>query len=67
VCGHTLKSQRGGCSLRSFVQFQFAEFRRVEISSPPLHRDGEISPPFNPAIIVLSIGSPETDRGPPNC
>jgi len=65
-CGHLLKSSRGQCSLRSLAQFQFAELRACEICSPLQRATGKASPALNSRIIVLSIGSPETDRGPPH-
>jgi hypothetical protein len=65
ACGRTLKSLPGLCSLRSLAQFQFAELHRFENPSPLGHASGKVSPPFNSVIIVSSIGSPETDRGPP--
>ena len=65
-CGDVLKSSRGQCSLRSLAQFQFAELSDFEISSPLQHATGKASPALNSRIIVLSIGSPETDRGPPS-
>ena len=64
-CGHVLKLSRGQCSLRSLAQFQFAELRDFEISSPLQRATGKASPALDSRIIVLSIGSPETDRGPP--
>ena len=64
-CGHVLKSSRGQCSLRSLAQFQFAELGDFETSSPLQRASGKASPVINSRIIVLSIGSPETDRGPP--
>jgi hypothetical protein len=64
-CGPTLKAPPGQCSLRSFAQFQFAELHRFEIPSPLRYVGGKVSAPFNSVIIVSSIGSPETDRGPP--
>jgi hypothetical protein len=65
ACGHTLKSLPGQCSLRSLAQFQFAGLHGFEIPSPLRHAGGKVSLPFNSVIIVSSIGSPETDRGPP--
>ena len=53
------------CGLRVFVQLQFARFPATSLSRPLLNRDGEVSF-LAPAVIVFpSIGSPETDRGPP--
>ena len=65
-CGHVLKSSGGECSLRSLSQFQSAELRVFEISSPLQRGTGKASPAITSRIIVLSIGSPETDRGPPH-
>ena len=65
-CGYVLKSSRGQCSLRSLAQFQFAELRDFEVSRPLQRATGKASPALNSRIIVLSIGSPETDRGPPH-
>jgi hypothetical protein len=52
--------------MRSFVQFQFAALRAFELSAPLLRSSGKIAVPLAPAIVVSSIGSPESDRGPPN-
>lgn len=65
-CSQILKSSRGQCSLRSLTRFQFAEFRNFDLSSPLMRPSGKASLSFNSGIIVLSIGSPETDRGPPH-
>ena len=65
-CGRVLKQSRGRCSLRSLAQFQFAELRHFEIFSPLQRATGKASPALNSRIIVSSIGSPETDRGPPH-
>ena len=53
------------CGLRNFVQLQFVRLPATKLSRPLLNRDSEVSF-FAPAVIVFSsIGSPETDRGPP--
>jgi hypothetical protein len=53
------------CGLRMFVQLQFARLAGTNLSRPLLDRAGEVSL-LAPAVIVFSsIGSPETDRGPP--
>ena len=64
ACGHILKSLPGRCSSRSLAQFQFAELHRFEIPSPLRQAGSKISLPCNP-VIASSIGSPQTDRGPP--
>lgn len=63
-CGPFLKSTPGQCGMRSFVQFQLVVFHAFEIT-PRLRMASSISTPFDSLIIVSSIGSPETDRGPP--
>lgn len=65
ACGHVLKSPSGQCSLRSFAQLQAAELHRFEIPTPLRQAAGQVTLPFNSVIVVSSIGSPETDRGPP--
>jgi len=65
ACGDVLKSQPGRCGMRSFIQFQFVTLHASEISAPLQHAAGSISVPFDSRIVVSSIGSPETDRGPP--
>jgi hypothetical protein len=51
--------------MRSFVQIQFVAFRAFQISTPLLRSPGNLPAPSDSVIIVSSIGSPETDRGPP--
>jgi hypothetical protein len=65
ACGHVLQSVPGQCGLRGLVQSQFVAFHKFEISTPLRRVAGNISAPLDSAIIVSSIGSPETDRGPP--
>lgn len=64
-CSPILTSPSGRCSFRSLAQFQPLELRRFEIPSPLRQGDGGVSLPFDSRIVVLSIGSPQTDRGPP--
>jgi hypothetical protein len=64
-CGDTVKRLRGHCTLRSVTQLQFAELRRLELVTPLWNAAGNIPFPFNSATIISSIGSPQTDRGPP--
>lgn len=66
ACGHRLKSLPANCGMRSFVQFQVAEFSRFELPAPLRPVPGNISMPIVSAIVLSSIGSPHTDRGPPN-
>jgi len=65
ACGDTVKSQPARCGMRSFIPFQFATLPAFEMSSPLKHTGGNVSAPWNAVIVISSIGSPETDRGPP--
>jgi hypothetical protein len=51
--------------MRSFIPFQFATLPVFEISSPLKHTGGNVSAPLKAVIVISSMGSPETDRGPP--
>jgi hypothetical protein len=51
--------------MRSFVQLQFLTRQVSEISIQLRQAAGNIAAPSDAVIIVSSIGSPETDRGPP--
>src|SRR5262249_16494181 len=64
-CGHRLTPQSGHCSLRSFAQFQFIEFRRFEITSPLQGSGGRVSRAHASPDVLSSVGPSETDRGPP--
>lgn len=65
ACGPLIKSLPGKCGLRSFLQFHFAAFFTFEISTPFRCASSTISVPSDSVIIASSIGTPETDRGPP--
>jgi len=62
ACGYVLRSQPGRCGIRGFAQFQFVTFHAFEISTPLQRAAGNIPAPLDSAIIISSIGSPETDR-----
>ena len=64
ACGDVLKSLPDRCGMRSFIQFQFVALALFEIAAP-FQRAASNSVPFDSLIVVSSIGSPETDRGPP--
>jgi hypothetical protein len=51
--------------MRSFVPFQFVSLNAGQTSVPFQYTAGHISLPLDSVIIISSIGSPETDRGPP--
>jgi hypothetical protein len=66
ACGDILRSLPGRCGMRSFIQLQFVTLPAFEISAPLQHTASCIAVPFDSRIVVSSIGSPETDRGPPH-
>ena len=65
TCGDVLKSQPGRCGMRSFIQFQVVSLHTFEISDPLEHQANNISALIDSRVVVSSVGSPETDRGPP--
>lgn len=65
ACGHVVKPPPGRCVMRSFFPFQSVALQTFGVSAPLRSAVARISPPSDPTIIVSSIGSPETDRGPP--
>jgi len=64
-CGRVLEQSPGTCGIRGFFQAKFAAFRGIEISIPLRRVAGRVSAPSDFPIMVSSVGSPETDRGPP--
>jgi len=50
--------------MRTFVQLQFVVLRTLSIAAP-VRTAGAILRPGGSLILVSSVGSPETDRGPP--
>ena len=65
ACGHVLESQLGRCGIRGFDQLQFVEFGPRLSSNLLLVPTDRVVAPACTKIVVSSIGSPETDRGPP--
>ena len=51
--------------MRTFVQLQVVALHTLDIVSPLTRPAGGISIPSDSVILISSIGSPETDRGPP--
>ena len=64
-CGRVLESSPGTCGIRGFVQAKLAAFHRIEISIPLCRVAGGIPTPSDFPVVISSIDSPETDRGPP--
>jgi len=65
ACDRLLKPLPGKCGVRNFDQFQFVTFHTSAIPAPFLPASSRIPMPLDSFIIASSIGSPETDRGPP--
>jgi hypothetical protein len=65
-CDHVVKSVPAQCSLRGLLQFQLLQFRAFDISVPLLKTAENLSLPPDSTFRFTSIGSPETDRGPPH-
>jgi len=51
--------------MRGLLQFQVLPFRTFQISAPLKRTAGKISAALDSLIQLTSVGSPETDRGPP--
>jgi len=65
VCGQSVKPLPAKCGLRSFTQFHFIAFHPLETRTPLRCVARSLAAATDAVIIVSSIGSPETDRGPP--
>jgi hypothetical protein len=65
-CLPVLKSLQSRCVMRGFAQYHCAVYRPHAMIAPCLRETGKIMAPVESAIVIRSIGSPETDRGPPN-
>jgi hypothetical protein len=64
-CGHSLRARSAHCSLRGLLQFQFLTLPEFQIGAPLDLIAVDIMTPPNSTAKLTSIGSPETDRGPP--
>ena len=64
-CGAQLRAQASHCGLRTFLQLQFARSRPATSEPPKLRMQGKVT--IQPAVTLAlsSIGSPQSDRGPP--
>jgi hypothetical protein len=60
-----LKSAPAHCNVRGLLQFQFLAFEKADDAAPLRIVSGQVAAPSRPALRISSIGSPETDRGPP--
>jgi hypothetical protein len=64
-CGHTFKTRRPQCSLRGLLQFQFLTLSAFQIAVPFDLIAENVTTPSDSTAKLTSVGSPETDRGPP--
>ena len=64
-CRPVFRQAPTDCSFRSFTQSQPADFRPFVLGAPQAHTTGAVPVRYGCAIVLLSIGSPQTDRGPP--
>lgn len=64
-CNKEADALPSNCGIRGLAQFHFFIFPELTIGAPQRVLHGRISVPSNMAPRISSIGSPETDRGPP--
>jgi len=64
-CSPFLKAVPAHCDIRGLVQVHIVAFTKFEIPSPLTLVTAQVLLPSGPALRKSSIGSPETDRGPP--
>jgi len=64
-CNPAMKSVPAHCDIRGLVQFHVVSFAKFEVSSPLRVVSGRVLLPSRLDVRISSIGSPETDRGPP--
>jgi len=64
-CSDGLRAPAAKCALRNLAQAQPAISRATKVSAPQRIATGKVSALFDFGFIVSSIGSPQTDRGPP--
>jgi hypothetical protein len=64
-CSPVLKGIPARCNLRGLLQFHIVTFTKFDVLSPLRLVTAQVLVPSGPALRNSSIGSPETDRGPP--
>ncbi len=64
ACGSALNSARVECSMRKFVPFHLVALKVIP-ASRTLQRARNMPRASDSVIFISSVGSPETDRGPP--
>jgi len=64
-CSPRLKAVPARCDIRGLVQFHVVAFTKFEVPSPMRLMTAQVPVPSGPALRLSSIGSPESDRGPP--
>jgi len=65
ACSETLRAPAAKCALRNLAPAPPATLHTPKISAPQRIATGKVSALFDFGFIVSSIGSPQTDRGPP--
>ena len=64
-CGHAFKTRTAHCSLRGLLQFQFLTLPAFQVAVPFDWIAENVTAPSDTSVKLTSVGSPETDRGPP--
>jgi hypothetical protein len=64
-CSPVLKEVPSRCEIRGLARFHIVAFGRSDVSSPLWLVIARVVIPSAPVLRKFSIGSPESDRGPP--
>jgi len=62
---YALRAPIAQCALRGLLPFQFLTLPAFEMAVPLELTAQDVTEPSDSAVELTSIGSPETDRGPP--
>jgi hypothetical protein len=62
---YALRAPITRCALRGLLSFQFLTLPAFEVAVPLELTAQEVTEPSDSTVELTSIGSPETDRGPP--
>jgi hypothetical protein len=65
TCGHAFNTRVAQCPLRGLLQFQFLTLSAFQIAVPIDVIAETVTVPSDSTAKLTSVGSPETDRGPP--
>ncbi len=64
-CSTVSKASSSHCDVRGLLQFHFIAFHKSDTTASLRALPGRVAIPSRLALRLSSIGSPETDRGPP--